>query len=80
MPKPVEYVTCETSAAIVVHIREIGETPIKLGGHWPKPKALCDAEISWDMQTVATKFLMANATCSICRNKYLERVKSHEVR
>lgn len=46
------FVCCETSAAITIHIREVTETsPIKLGGHWPRPSALCSAAVSWDITT-----------------------------
>lgn len=44
-------VICETVAAITLHLREVTtDSPIKLGGHWPRPLALCGAEVSWDTQ------------------------------
>jgi len=47
-----ELVVCESSAAIVPHLRIVTtDLPIKLGGHpTPRPDALCGLEIGWDTQ------------------------------
>lgn len=56
------HVTCETTAANLVHVREVGSTPPKFGGHiTPKPTALCGAVAAWD-----TRIPVAAATCSQC--------------
>lgn len=57
-----DFVTCESVAAIVVHIREIVERGINIHGHArPRPKALCGAEVAWD-----TRIPLAGATCRKC--------------
>jgi hypothetical protein len=47
-----ELVVCESTAAIVPHLRIVtADMPIKLGGHpTPRPGALCGSEIAWDTQ------------------------------
>jgi hypothetical protein len=49
---PAEFVTCETVAAIVLHVRRVtAAAPIPLGGHTaPRPRALCGAPVDWDTQ------------------------------
>jgi hypothetical protein len=40
---------CETTAAVVLHVREGRPDSIRLSGHKrPWPKALCGADIAWD--------------------------------
>jgi len=59
------YITCETTAAIVVHIREIaaGETP-RYSGHSDVIKSLCGLRVSWD-----TQIPIRCATCKICKTR-----------
>lgn len=58
-----EYVACETVAAIVHHVRRVdAEHPVKRGGHWPKPRAMCGREVDWDTQVPPTE------KCISCRN------------
>ena len=55
-------VTCESVAAIIVHLRDEAVAPIRLSGHsFPRPRALCDAEIAWD-----TKLPVDAASCGTC--------------
>lgn len=55
-------VICETAAAITLHLREVTTaSPIKLSGHWPRPLALCGAEISWD-----TRIPITSVRCRGC--------------
>lgn len=55
-------VVCETVAAITTHLREVTpETPLNYGGHHPRPKALCGAEIAWD-----TKLPLTDTRCRGC--------------
>lgn len=56
------HVTCETTAANLVHVRELGSTPPKFVGHiTPKPTTLCGSVAAWD-----TRNPVAAATCSQC--------------
>jgi hypothetical protein len=61
-----EMVTCETVAAIVVHVRRLGPgiPPIRLSGHSTRPFALCGSPIDWDTQIPATEPCV---TCRSCR-------------
>lgn len=55
-------IVCETTAAIVPHLRLVGSVPKKLGGHYePKPVALCGVTIAWD-----TNLPLAAARCRAC--------------
>jgi len=57
-----DFVTCESTAAIVVHIRRIGDRGINIHGHThPRPEALCGAKVAWD-----TRIPLAGATCRRC--------------
>ena len=61
------YVVCESTAAITTHLRELGsnnDNPVKYAGHWPRPKALCGTEISWD-----TKLPIETVRCRTCRDR-----------
>jgi hypothetical protein len=65
--KPGDLVTCETVAAIVVHVRRLGpgSPPIRLSGHTsPRPFAMCGSPIDWDTQIPATE---AHVSCRSCR-------------
>lgn len=54
--------TCETIAAVVLHIRRVGDRPVHLGGHvTPKPFALCGSPVGWDCQSP-----ISAATCVRC--------------
>ena len=56
-------VTCETAAAISLHVREVSDRPVNLTGHvTPRPRALCGAEVWWDR-----KLGPEHATCRDCR-------------
>ena len=56
------FVTCESVAAIIVHLRDAAFVPIRLSGHsFPRPRALCDAEIAWD-----TRLPVSAASCRTC--------------
>ncbi len=57
-----DYVTCETVAAIVVHIRRASDAPVRLNGHTsPRPTSLCGMEVAWD-----TQIPVSSATCRKC--------------
>lgn len=66
MASPPDVVACESAAAIVYHLRRIGDgyAPIRDGGHWPRPSALCGAEIAWDTHVPPTE---RSITCRACR-------------
>jgi len=70
MKEGVEYVICETKAAIVTHLREVtGDTPIRDSGHsMPRPKTVCDMEAAWDLP----KMPLSGCSCQKC----LELTKS----
>ena len=55
--------TCETVAAIALHIREVphGENN-NYSGNTTGAKTLCGAKVGWD-----TKYDLNHATCSDCR-------------
>lgn len=54
--------TCETTAAITVHLRDMGEDePLHLSGFVTRPVALCGALIAWD-----TLIPVDGARCSEC--------------
>ena len=58
-------VACESVAAIVVHLRDDALAPVRLSGHpFPRPRALCDAEVAWDTQLPTN-----SATCRKCVEK-----------
>lgn len=62
-----EFVTCESTAAITVHIRKVGNVPVSLGGFTSRPKALCDTVVAWDCRGPVTE-----ARCWAC-------IKAHRV-
>jgi hypothetical protein len=56
-------VTCETVAAVVVHVRRIVDREVHLGGHIaPRPLALCGMPADWD-----TMLPVSAASCRRCR-------------
>lgn len=59
-------VVCESTAAIVTHLRKVTDlTPINLGGHQsPYPLTLCGTQARWD-----TESPVASATCVKCAAK-----------
>lgn len=60
-------VTCETVAAIVVHVRRLGPgiAPVRLSGHSsPRPFALCGSPVDWDTQNPVND---RTVTCRSCR-------------
>lgn len=62
-----EVVTCESVAALVLHLRRLGPgiPPVRLSGHGgPGPFALCGSVIAWDTQRPATERCV---TCRTCR-------------
>ena len=38
------------------HLREVGDTPVNLGGHVTKPLSLCGRPIAWDTQIPVATF------------------------
>ena len=44
------YVVGETYPGYSLHLREIGDTPVHLGGHVKRPLSLCGRPIAWDMR------------------------------
>ena len=49
-------VICETAAAISTHYRIVtAEHPIRLSGHYPRPRTLCGMEAAWDTERPATR-------------------------
>lgn len=57
-------VVCESAVAITTHLRDVADKAISLSGHWPRPRALCGAEIAWD-----TRIPVSVARCRTCREK-----------
>jgi len=57
----VKLITCESVAAITLHLRDASIIAPNYSGHHPRPKALCDAEIAWD-----TKIPTSMARCRAC--------------
>lgn len=45
------FVCCETVAAITMHIRIVGDTPISYSGFAVRPKTLCEKAVGWDTLT-----------------------------
>lgn len=65
-----EFVTCESVASIVLHVRRIGDRPVHLGGHVsPRPLALCQSMVAWD-----TKRPVSTVGCRDCRDE-LQKLK-----
>lgn len=54
-------ITCESVAAITLHLRDASTIPPNYSGHHPRPKALCGSEIAWD-----TKIPASMARCRAC--------------
>lgn len=69
-PRIIELVVCESTAAIVTHLRIVTiEHPIKPGGHtmggrFLRPKTLCDREAAWDMALP-----IGTASCKTCNEQ-----------
>ena len=59
------FVTCETVAAIVLHIRIVGPEGVRRAGFSERPKSLCGAKVSWD-----TGIMPGLATCRDCIEEY----------
>ena len=58
-----DLTTCESSAAITIHLRDLVLVPANYQGHpRPGPEALCGSEIAWD-----TKSPIQFARCNACR-------------
>lgn len=58
-----ELVTCETVAAIVLHVRRIADRGVRLSGHVsPRPLALCGEPVYWDTQRP-----VAAVSCRRCK-------------
>lgn len=56
-----ELVTCESTAAITLHLRSTREIPVSLSGFATRPRALCGAEVAWD-----TRIQVSAASCCKC--------------
>lgn len=52
---------CETTAAIVLHVREVSESGVNYLGSNGVSKTLCGAQVGWD-----TKDQLAHANCRDC--------------
>lgn len=52
---------CETSAAIVLHLRDIGDGEVNYIGSNGVSKTLCGSQVGWD-----TKDQLAHANCRDC--------------
>ena len=57
-----DFVACETYPTYRHHLREIGDTPIHLGGHVIKPLSLCRRQVAWDTQIPVAGF----GECKTC--------------
>ena len=58
-----EFVTCESVASIVIHVRKLTtDHPKSLGGHaMPAPMSLCGMKMAWDCRSKTEA-----ATCRDC--------------
>lgn len=62
MSTPLTFITCESTAAITLHVRIVlGTTPANYSGHSPRIKALCGGVVAWD-----TKLPIGAARCTKC--------------
>lgn len=66
-PNPGDLITCETFAAIVVHIRRVGLSGPHYGGGTAEHmgQTLCGVVPSWD-----TRIPVTAATCRGCRREF----------
>ena len=48
MPARSKLVVCETPAAILLHLREVGDAGINYSGHGENATTLCGAMVGWD--------------------------------
>ena len=69
-PTREQLVVCETPAAIVLHLREVGASKINYSGNDGKTETLCGAGVGWD-----TREQVQYATCSTCLNIVADRGK-----
>lgn len=56
-----KLVVCETVAAIVLHLREVGDGEINYNGRDAYAETLCGADVGWD-----TKDELAASNCRDC--------------
>jgi hypothetical protein len=56
-----KLVTCESVAAITLHVRDTTQVPISYSGFAKRPQALCGAEVAWD-----TRIPVSNTRCREC--------------
>ena len=64
MIDPATLISCESVAAVVLHLRVLAEAPVSYSGHpWNEVKALCTSVVAWDM-----KIPVSYATCRVCRD------------
>jgi len=61
MPAREVMVVCETTAAIVLHLRDVGDGQINYSGRDAYAKTLCGADVGWD-----TKNDLAESNCRHC--------------
>ncbi len=54
-------VVCETTAAIVLHLRDVGDGEINYSGRDANAMTLCHSVVGWD-----TKDQLAHANCRDC--------------
>lgn len=79
-----EYVFCETIAAIVWHIRVLGPAGAKYGGG-ADTLALCGADPAWDLRVEINERTLtqpemgeSGRICKTCCEKYKEATDAHE--
>ena len=61
MPIRSKLVVCETPAAILLHLREVGDGVINYNGHGENATTLCGAMVGWD-----TKDELPASNCHKC--------------
>ena len=60
MPARLKLVVCETTAAIVLHLRKMGDTKVNYNGNAHGSNTLCGLPVGWDTKD--------DLTASNCRN------------
>jgi len=68
MPIREKLVVCETTAAIVLHLRNVGDGEINYEGRDPYADTLCGMPVGWD-----TKDDLAASNCRDCLTIIAER-------
>jgi len=63
MKPQTNLLTCETFAALVIHLRNAGDGTAYYNGVPPGTVSLCGATIGWDVKSE-----LDEATCTVCRS------------